>query len=123
MAFDQVEVREDALRVPRGIDYAIAWPVVNADGEPIDLSVGYTARAQARYRADEPDPPLQEWSSGSGGAIDLTDDGKVVLDIPGVMSRDWDWEHAVYDVVLTGPNSSMFIVSSGGIEVVGTVTR
>lgn len=123
MALDQEAVREDPLRVPRGIDHAIAWPIVDSQGQPIDLTTGYSAKAQARRRQRDPDPPLQQWSSGSGGAIELTAEGRVILNIPAVMSSAWDWRHAVYDVVLTAPNSSRFIVARGGIEVFGTVTR
>jgi hypothetical protein len=118
----QESVREDALLIPQGVDWAIAWPIVDSNGQSIDLSNGYTARAQARHRADE-DVVLQEWSSATAGQIELTTEGQLVLNVPGVTSRTWTWDHAVYDVVLTGPGSATFIVSAGGIEVSETVTR
>ncbi len=44
-----------------------AWGVI-VDGTAVDLSVGWTVRAQARHRPDHADV-LMEWSTGSGRVL------------------------------------------------------
>jgi hypothetical protein len=112
--------RSDPLIVPRGVDWAIGWPVLDTNGASLDLT-GWSAQAQARRRAAD-DEVLVAWSSVSPGGITLLN-SMVILGITAQQSASWDWDAAVYDVLLTSPTGQTSLVASGGIELTRTVTR
>lgn len=113
-------LRHDDLLIPQGTDWAIDWPVNDADGIPIDLSTGWTAKAQARAQAGTAGAPRQEWTSADPTQISL-EDGFLRLHTTPTMTNAWTWLKSAYDIELTGP-SGIVRLTQGTITVSPSVT-
>jgi len=104
-------VRAD-LTIEQGSYEPLFWTVTNPDtGEPLDLSSGFAAKAQAR---DVAGVLLYEWT---GPQLDLTADGRVYLRTPSAVSAGWTWRDGRYSVELTHPAGETVRIAQGRVRV------
>lgn len=115
-------MRQDNLVVIQGEDWAVTWPVLDVNGAPLNVTSGYTVRAQVR-RYTTSSTVLHQWT-GPSVTAELTGTS-VTLHIPATTSDAWDssWG-GVYDVELvetaTGRVSR---IAKGSIQLDANVTR
>jgi hypothetical protein len=107
------------LVIEQGATSQYAWPVLDDDGDAVNLS-GYTAKAQVRRSVDS-SAVLYEWSS-AGGTI-LFQSNNVILVTAPATSSAWTWTKGVYDVVITAPDGTISRVGEGTVVVSRAVTR
>lgn len=107
------------LTIPQGTTWGVAWPIVDTEGRPVDLT-GWSARSQVRSDV-RTDRVLHEWSSANG-TVEL-DNAYVTLRVAPDTSTAWDWTSGVYDVELTSPDHVVYRVAEGRVSVSPEVTR
>lgn len=105
------------LVVEQGSDFAVEWPLFQADGvTPLNASVGgWTARGQVRA-----------WVEATAVLFALAPvpgNGKLSLAIPAAASSAWAWRKGLYDIELVDPGGNPGRVDSGVIVVSFEVTR
>lgn len=115
------------LHIPQGADWpGIAFPILDADGQAVDLSA-CTAVGQIRKRPGHPDV-LYSWLGMAGlgtGPIVLAGN-LVTISVPGADSALWTFTAARYDVKLTNPAAPpghrIIRVARGAVYVSASVT-
>lgn len=112
-------MRTDDLTIPQGVTWGYAWPIVDQDAEPVDLT-GWTVQAQIRA-STESTAVLHEWSTQDGSAT--VTGGMVTLLLTPAQSTPWQWFTGVYDVELTDTDGNVYRVSQGRAVVSREVTR
>ena len=111
------------LVIQQGSDCEIRVPdVVDADGVPITVWVGYEVHAQVRERVDST-AVLHEWSSENPGATVTFEGSDVVLAVSSATSTAWTWTSGRYDIELTNPDGEVARIAEGHITVSREVTR
>lgn len=110
-------VRTYDMDIQQGDDRAFTWPVLDAQGQAIDLS-GYSVVVQVRprYRSET---VLHEWSTANNRA--QLAGGKVSLLVDD--SEEWAWSFGVYDIHLTDGDGNTEVLSRGTVRVIPGVTR
>lgn len=105
------------LAVEQGSDFAVEWPLFQADGVTLlDASVGgWTARGQVRAYVEAPDVLY--------ALAPVPGNGKLTLAIPAADSTAWAWRKAVWDIELIDPSGNPGRVDSGVVVVLPEVTR
>lgn len=86
----------DPLIWQQGIDFAAHIPIVDADGDPADLT-GYTAACQVRKLRDHTSELLGEMVAYCAG-------GDIVITQTAEISRGWTWKSGYFDVILIDPS-------------------
>lgn len=104
------------LRIEQGARYRLVVPVLDADGQPLDVST-WTVRGQVRPDQGSPEVvyDLTPALSVSGSTV--------LLDIPGAASSLWAWTEGVYDVELVDPDSHVTRLLQGRVVVSPETTR
>ncbi len=110
---------ETKLVVEQGTTWAISWPIVDPNGEPVDVT-GWTVRAQIRQSATA-NEVLHEFTTASGNAT--TEQGSVTLSVDPAESSAWDWRSGVYDVELVDPVGRVARIAAGTVTISAEVTR
>lgn len=110
-------VRVDDLEIQQGDDRAFTWPLVDSDGDPMDLG-DYSAVAQVRARPQS-SVVLHEWSTANGRA--QLGNGKLTLLVDD--SEGWSWSHGVYDIHLTDGSGKTEVIARGSVVLIPGVTR
>jgi hypothetical protein len=119
-----VAVRVEDWYIDQGADFlrtnVVSDPVT---GLPINLSAGWTAKAQIRPSTDS--ATLLHELTSAGGTITLGADGKVTFKIAGAVSLAWTWidVSAKYDCLLTGPVGQLIRILQGDVFVSPDTTR
>lgn len=81
---------------------------------PVDLSVGFTAKAQVRRTKESVTALIEVTSVDAGGTvIDLDDEGNIDMFVSHTVTADIDWSKAVFDLVVTGPDGRKTRVIEG----------
>lgn len=115
-------MRQDDLTVQQGEDWAMEWPVLDADGDPLNVSAGYTLQAQVRAKA-RASTVLHEWT-GPSATAELVGTA-ITLRIPAATSAAFEpgWG-GVYDVELTETSTGRVArIAEGTIQLDPEVTR
>lgn len=107
------------LIIDQGTTWAMMWPIVDTDGNPIDVT-GWTVQAQIRPSVTS-NEVYHEWTTEAGNAT--TEQGAVVLSVSAPESTGWNWRSAVYDVELTDPQGRVARIAEGNVTVSAEVTR
>lgn len=117
-------VRREDWYIDQGADFQRINMVTDPDtGAAINLSSGWTAKAQIRPSTDS--ATLLHELTSAGGTILLGSDGKVTFKIAGAVSLAWTWidVEAKYDVLLTGPVGQLIRMLEGDVFVSPDTTR
>ena len=115
-------MRQDDLIVRQGDDWAMEWPVLGSDGDPLNVATGYTVKAQVRPNARST-TVLHEWT-GPSSTAELVGTA-LTLKIPAATSAAWaaGWG-GVYDIELTETSSGRVArIAQGSIQLDPEVTR
>lgn len=115
-------MRQDDLVVIQGEDWAMEWPVVDDNDDPLPIATGFTLKAQVRSQVRS-STVLHEWTGPSATAT-LTGTA-VTLKIPGEISAAWEpgWG-GVYDIKLTETATGRDArIAEGAISIDPEVTR
>ncbi len=107
------------LLIEQGTTWAISWPILDAAGEPMDLT-GWTVRAQIRESVTAAEV-LHEFTTAKGNAT--VEQSYVTLSVAPSESSAWPWRNAVYDVELTDPTGRVARIAEGAVTVSPEVTR
>lgn len=117
-------VRIDTWRIDQSADFEREYTLTDpVTGAPINLTGGWTAKAQ--IRPDRRSAVLYHELTSAGGTILLGADGKVTFKIDGSVSKDWTWIDAVarYDVLVTSPAGADIRMLEGEVLVSPDTTR
>lgn len=80
-----------AIEIQAGTDWAYAWPVLDSDGLPVDLT-GWSAHAVLRANKYFPELPiLFEWTSEGDTPNASLANSAVTLSVNPDESDSWDW--------------------------------
>lgn len=115
-------MRQDDLTVLQGEDWAMEWPVLDADGDPLNVGSGFTVKAQVRAKARS-GTVLHEWAGPSATAE--LNGTTITLKIPAATSEEFEpgWG-GVYDIELTETSTSRVArIAEGTIQLDPEVTR
>lgn len=107
------------LSIPQGATWNFAWPVIDREGKPVDLT-GWSARAQVRQAVDS-ETVLHEWNSATGTI--LFQDNRIVLATTPSISSAWEWREGFYDVEATDADGRVWRIAEGKAYVRPEVTR
>jgi hypothetical protein len=107
------------LTIIQGATFSVAWPITDANGQPIDMT-DWTIRSQIRAAIASP-VVLHEFSTALGNAT--IDAGRVVITVRPIESTAWTWRRGVYDVELTDLLGRVARISEGHVKVSPEVTR
>lgn len=107
------------LIVTQGADWAAQWPVIDTDGDPVDVTA-WTIRAQVR-KSPASAELLHEWTSDAGTAVGSP--GQVTLLVSADVSYGWTWAQGEYDVFITSPGGVRTKLDGGIVEVDQAVTH
>lgn len=105
--------------IEQGTTWQAAWPITDGAGVAVDLT-GYTVKAQVRENEYSTVKQF-EWSTALGN-ISVAG-SQVTLSVTPADSLDWDWDHGVYDVVMTSPSGVTSRIAQGKLTVDRAVTR
>jgi len=83
------------IRLPQGIDSGVAWPIVDASGDPAVLT-GYTAKCQVRKKA----LPLGDKLADITAQVSA---GHTSITWTAEESLAWTWTEGFADVILVNP--------------------
>lgn len=109
----------DDLIVKQGETTTISWPIVDADGTPMDLT-GWAARGQVR-KAVSSDDVLYEWTSEAANIT--TASSSVTISVPAGDSSSWDFKSAVYGVEMESTGGQVVRIAQGRLTVDPEVVR
>ena len=87
----------------------------------LDISDGYSARAQVRSRPSSEDV-LFEWSSDTAN-VELTELGEVILTLEPEESSAFTWRRGVFDLEVTDPDGVVTRLASGTVFIRREITR
>lgn len=104
------------LEVEQGSTYRRTVPVLDEDGNPLDVT-GWTVRGQVRLT---PLSPVVLLDLGPHLTVSGT---SVELAIPGTVSSLWAWREATYDVELVAPSAAVTRLLRGRVLVDPETTR
>lgn len=112
------------LLIEAGATFNAVLTWQDPDGDPIDLT-GYTARMQARTKADAADTILDLTSDPDGGITLGDEDGTITIKVAADTTDDLPAGAAVYDLELEAPGPAGDVVRlvEGSITVRRQVTR
>jgi len=106
------------LRIDQGAEYRLRIPVLDQDGDPVNLS-GWSLRGEVRATYGSPYVLFDLNSS-----LSVDDDAvHAVLTILGPDSAPWVWTEAVYDVEIVDPGGSPYRLIQGRVLVSPEVTQ
>jgi len=109
------------LTIEQGSDWALTFPVLDSEDEPVDVSA-WSARAQVRARAEDA-TILHDWTSTSPtGGIKLGLQG-ITLSVTAAQSSAWTWRRGVWDLELVDPDGVVTRIAKGRVHVDPEVTR
>lgn len=113
-----------ALEIPQGSTWALAIPLRDAEGEPLNLT-GWSARAQVRANKWFRDlPVLHEWRTTGVSPNATLSNSELVLTVTPAVSSAWAWYSGHYDVELTDPTGRIArILSTDEVTVLPEVTH
>lgn len=111
--------RSDSLTIQQGTTQSFLWPIVDANGDPVNVT-GWSVRAQVRATVAA-EAVLHEWSSTLAN-VTLGPDGVVLHSTPAV-SLAWTWTRGVYNVLLTDLTGNVYEIAQGSITVDPSITR
>jgi hypothetical protein len=116
------------LHIEQGADWpGIAFPILDDNNEPVDLS-GCSALGQIRKTARDPEV-LFAWSTAPvfGGGVVVFNGNLVAISVLGTSSTLWTFTAARYDLELHNPNAPLgqrdIRVASGAVYLSPEVTR
>ncbi len=115
-------MRQDDLVVIQGEDWAMEWPVYDADGDALPVGSGVTVKAQVRAKP-RATTVLHEWTGPSTDAV--LAGSTVTLKIPAATSAAFEpgWG-GVYDLELTEVSTGRVArLAEGTIQIDPEVTR
>lgn len=111
------------LWVEQGTSWGMAFPIIDANGDAVDLA-GWSARAQIRSRAGASGDPLFEWGTDDEAPGRLTlADGVLTMFVTPEQSTSWSFSRGVFDVELVSPSGEVARPISGTVYVSPEVTR
>lgn len=103
------------LKLTQGVDAGYFWPIVDAAGQPFDLT-GWSVIAQVRA-AKAPDAPLlHTFTTGV-----LAGPPRVTLSWTAEESLAWAWGSGYFDVILVSPEGRPVRVVSQGVALIDKV--
>lgn len=104
------------LLLTQGIDTGYAWPIVDEDGQPADLT-GWTVKAQVRERESAEAPLLFDFTTAIINHA-------AVISWTAAESLAWRWGRGYYDVLLVDPQGvPAQVIAQGQVTVDPVVTR
>lgn len=106
------------LRINQGEDWETAFPVIDSDDEPVDVT-GWSARAQIRHGPFE--PVLYEWSAGNSNVT--LSGSTVTLKVSSAVSSTWSFIEGSYDLELTDTLGRVYRIAEGPVKVRQEITR
>lgn len=90
-----------ALTIPKGSDWSYAIPILDGDGDPINVT-GWSARAHVRANKWFRDLPiLHEWKTTGASPNATLASSMLTLKVTPSVSAAWTWWYGVYDIELT----------------------
>ena len=100
------------LTLRQGVDAGYFWPIVDAAGQPFDLT-GWSVIAQVRTAEGPTATLLHEFTTGV-----LSDPPRVTVSWTAEESLAWAWKSGFFDVVLVSPEGRpVQVVSQGAVTV------
>lgn len=106
------EIQRHDFTIKQGTTTRIGFPVVDALGEPADLT-GYEVKSQ--IRDEKTRTLLYEFVTSTQGNL-------AIIAVEPDVSTDWTWKEGVYDVEITSPTGDVTRISQGKIKVNREVT-
>lgn len=95
------------------------FDVVDDDDVPVRLD-GFIAKLQIR---EGPGEPLLHEANDENAQLSVNGpEGTVMLDIPGDVIADWDWDAAMYDLYVISPSGKPYAIARGTIQVHQSIT-
>jgi len=111
------------LTIPQGTSWAIGFPLLDEDSNPIIDTTGWSARAQVRPTRTH-SSVLFEWSSeGDKPGRIVFENGVVNLYVRPEHSSAWVWTRGVWDLEITDADGDVFRPVGGHVWVDQEVTR
>lgn len=112
---EQFQGVRDSLTVLQGLSWGWAWQLVDADGNPIDLT-GWSILGQVRRQPGA--PLLYQWSTTDGNVGDPdypVTSGWVVITIAPAVSAGFVWagQPSNFGVIVISPQSQYLRVAYG----------
>lgn len=104
---------QSALKIQRGADWSVYWPVFNPDGSPMDIST-WSAVAQIRAWYGAADL-LFSWPDDAD--VECTSAGRVVLHVGAAQSTSWTFDRGVFGVELIAPSGDRTLLAQGPVLV------
>lgn len=111
--------RNDSLVIQQGTTQGFLWPIVDASGNPVDVT-GWTVRSQVRA-IPSAEVVLHEWSNANANVT--LDPSGVTLHVAPEDSFAWTWLRGVYNILLTDLDDNVYEIAQGSVSVDPSITR
>ena len=108
------------LQINQGETWRLAIPVLDADGELVNLS-GSVVRGQIRASLPSSGVALHTWAEAESN-VDIAL-GEIVLHVPAAVSEDWSWTVGMWDLEVTDLAGSTTRLIEGIVRVRPEVTK
>jgi hypothetical protein len=104
--------------------HTFKWFTESAGVKSAVSLAGYTARMKIRLKKGDPDPPLEDLTTGNGRIIlePASETGRIDLLIARVDTTAYTWSSGVYDLELIAPSTEVTRLVQGRVAANDEVT-
>lgn len=116
------KLRHDDLVIPQGTTWAVRWPIVSEENDPINTN-GWSVKSQVRPHIGS-QKVLHEWSSELGNASVFA--SFIELRVSPEESSSWKWSKLtpnVFDVEVTTATGDVIRLSQGTVQLSQEATK